>query len=248
MTKVLITGGTGLLGKAMVKGFLEKKCQVHFTSTSLKNSNKLLRGLTAKEKKNCFPIIQTFKDINDIKYFIQNYNKIGFNILINNARDLLNVNFKQDSFEQIKNFEIEMFMAIYLPFFLSIKLNKNKLQSIINISSMYGIVAPNKKIYKDGYKSSPAFYGISKAAQIHLTKELAVRMAKDRIRVNCVSFGGVEGRVNNSFKKKYANLCPMGRMLKSSEIFEPIWFLANENLSSGSTGHNLIIDGGWTIW
>ena len=113
---------------------------------------------------------------------------------------------------------------------------------------MYGIVAPNKKIYVDGYNSSPSFYGVAKAAQIHLTKELSVRMANHRIRVNSISFGGVEGRVNNSFKKKYAQLCPIGRMLKPSEIFEPIWFLANENSSSGATGHNLVIDGGWTIW
>ena len=200
------------------------------------------------EKKNCYPIIQKFENINDIKFFIKKYNNIGFNILINNARDLLNVKFKHDSFEQIKNFETEMFMAVYLPYFLSIKLNKKKLSCIVNISSMYGVVVPNKKLYSDGYTSSPSFYGISKAAQIHLTKELSVRMSSYKIRVNSISFGGVEGRVGKSFKKKYAELCPLGRMLNYREIFEPVWFLASEKSSSGATGHNLVIDGGWTIW
>ena len=139
-------------------------------------------------------------------------------------------------------------MSVYLSYFLSTKLNRKNLSSVVNISSMYGIVAPNKSLYVNKYKSSPIFYGVSKAAQIHLSKELAVRLAKYNIRVNSVSFGGVEGRVDQKFKKKYKILCPLGRMLKSNEIFEPIWFLSNNELSSGATGHNLIIDGGWTIW
>ena len=67
---------------------------------------------------------------------------------------------------------------------------------------MYGVVVPNRNLYKDKYKSSSIFYGISKAAQIHLTKELAVRLSQDNIRVNSVSFGGIEGRVSSNFKKK----------------------------------------------
>jgi NAD(P)-dependent dehydrogenase (short-subunit alcohol dehydrogenase family) len=77
-----------------------------------------------------------------------------------------------------------------------------------------------------------------------LTKELSVRISSYKIRVNSISFGGVEGRVNQSFKKKYAELCPQGRILNYKEIFEPVWFLTNEETSSGATGHNLVIDGG----
>ena len=106
---------------------------------------------------------------------------------------------------------------------------------------------PNKNLYDDKYKSSSIFYGISKAAQIHLVKELAVRLSEENIRVNSVSFAGIEGRVNSKFKKRYNSMCPAGRMLKTKEIFEPIWFLACDH-SSGATGHNLVIDGGWRIW
>ena len=66
--------------------------------------------------------------------------------------------------------------------------------------------------------------------------------------MNSVSFGGVEGRVDEAFKKRYSNLCPQGRMLKLEDILEPINFLLDEKMSSGMTGHNLLVDGGWSIW
>jgi NAD(P)-dependent dehydrogenase (short-subunit alcohol dehydrogenase family) len=244
---VLITGGTGLLGKEIVRGFLRKKCQVYFTSTSELKIDKLIKSLESKEKKNCFPIFQKFENIEDIKLFVKKYYDINFNILVNNARDISNLKFDLNSYDQIENFNKEIFLAVTLPYFLTTKLKKKSIKSIINISSMYGVVAPNKNLYIDKYKSSPIFYGISKAAQIHLTKELAVRLSHENIRINSVSYGGVEGRVNSQFKKRYSSMCPIGRMLKKDEVFEPIWFLASEQ-SSGATGHNLVIDGGWTIW
>ena len=247
MKKILITGGTGLLGKEIVKGFLRKKCQVYFTSTSELKINKLIKSLKSKEKKNCFPIFQKFENIKDIQSFVKKYYNINFNILVNNARDISNLKFDLNSYDQIENFNKEIFLAVALPYFLSTKLKKKSIKSIINISSMYGVVAPNKNLYVDKYKSSPIFYGISKAAQIHLTKELAVRLSHEKIRINSVSYGGVEGRVNSQFKKRYSFMCPLGRMLNKNEVFEPIWFLASEQ-SSGATGHNLVIDGGWTIW
>jgi NAD(P)-dependent dehydrogenase (short-subunit alcohol dehydrogenase family) len=247
MKKVLITGGTGLLGKALIKGFLHKKCKVYFTSTSKNKINILIKSLKAQDRRNCFPILQKFENIYDIEYFVNEYRNHNFNILINNARDISNLEFNQNSYNQIENFNKETFLAIALPYFLSTKLKKNFLKSIVNISSIYGVVAPNRNLYKDKYKSSSIFYGISKAAQIHLTKELAVRLSQNSTRVNSVSFGGIEGRVSSSFKKKYSFMCPSGKMLKANQTFEPVWFLASDQ-SSGSTGHNLVIDGGWTIW
>jgi NAD(P)-dependent dehydrogenase (short-subunit alcohol dehydrogenase family) len=247
MKKVLITGGTGLLGKTLVKGFLNKKCKVYFTSTSKNKINQLIQSLKTEDKKNCFPILQKFENIDDIKYFLNKYNNQNFNVLINNARNISNLKYDENGYGQIENFNKEMFLAVTLPYFLSIKLKKQFIKSIVNISSMYGVVAPNRNLYKDKYKSSSIFYGISKAAQIHLTKELAVRFSQNNTRVNSVSFGGIEGRVSLGFKKKYSYMCPSGKMLKTNQTFEPVWFLASDQ-SSGSTGHNLVIDGGWTIW
>lgn len=247
MKKILITGGTGLLGKEIVKGFLEKNCVVYYTSTSKKKSEGFLKEIKTKYKKNCIPIIHQFNDFKDIENFISKYDNLKFDTLINNARNISNLNLNVKDNELFNSFNKEIFLAVYLPYFLSVNLNNKNLNYIVNISSMYGIVPPNKNLYKDQYKSSPIYYGVSKAAEIHLTKELAVRLADKSIRVNSISFGGFEGRVNKSFKKIYGKMCPLGRMLKPKEVFEPIWFLCS-NQSSGATGHNLVIDGGWTTW
>ena len=245
--KILITGGTGLLGKEIVKGYLEKKCTVYFTSTSKKKSKEFLASLNKDLRKNCKPIIKKFNNIKDINSFLSKYKKINFNILVNNARNISNLNFSKNNLNNYRAFEREMFLAVYLPYFLSINLNHDYLKNIVNISSMYGIVPPNKNLYVDKYKSSPIYYGVSKAAEIHLTKELAVRLSEKKIRVNSISFGGFEGRVNKKFKKKYSEMCPLGRMLKPHEVFDPLWFLCTDS-SSGTTGHNLVVDGGWTVW
>ncbi len=247
MKKILITGGTGLLGKEIVKGFLKKNCIVYFTSTSKKKSSEFFKTLNKDEKKNCIPLIQKFENMKDIDYFLKKYKNLKFNVLINNARNISNLKISKNNFKNYKYFDKEIFLAVYLPYFLSTNLNQKYLENIVNISSMYGIVPPNKNLYVDKYASSPIYYGVSKAAEIHLTKELAVRLSDYKIRVNSISFGGFEGRVNKNFKKKYSKMCPIGRMLKPYEVFEPLWFLSS-NQSSGATGHNLVIDGGWTTW
>ena len=115
------------------------------------------------------------------------------------------------------------------------------------ISSIYGIVPPNKNLYSDNYNSSPIQYGVSKAALIHLSKELAVRFSDLDISVNTISYGGIEGRSTNDFKNKYSKLTPSGHMLTLEDICSPIIFLLSQKNKS-ITGHNLVIDGGYTIW
>ena len=79
-----------------------------------------------------------------------------------------------------------------------------------------------------------------------MTKELAVRLADQHIRVNCVAFGGVSGRVDKSFESKYAQLVPSKRMLVESEVCGPIEFLLSSR-SSAINGHVMVADGGWSI-
>ena len=78
-------------------------------------------------------------------------------------------------------------------------------------------------------------------------KCLAVQFAPEKIAVNCVTYGGVEGRVDEGFKKRYAALCPMERMMKDDETVGSVDFLLSDK-AVYITGQNIVVDGGWGIW
>ncbi len=240
---VLITGGSGLIGKELVKGFLDKGCKVTFTCTSLLEGKNLIKKFNFKNLSFLIMNIQKKEDI--IKFTEKNKSQKYTNI-IHCARSLKTIKIDKSLKKNLANFEKEFLLGNTLPYAL-FETYKKSLKNFVFVSSMYGIVPPNKNLYPDGYNTSSINYGVSKSAQIHLTKELAVRYADLNIRVNSVSFGGFEGRVNKSFIKKYSLMCPNGRMLDKSESFQPVWFLSSQ-LSEGTTGHNLVVDGGWTVW
>ena len=116
-----------------------------------------------------------------------------------------------------------------------------------NIGSQYGSVAVNPALYMGTKRESPIHYGVAKAALSQLTKELAVRFADNGIQVNCIAYGGVEGRADDQFKQRYSKMVPMGRMLCEDEIVWPLDALLSKK-SGPMTGQTLNFDGGWTIW
>ena len=95
--------------------------------------------------------------------------------------------------------------------------------------------------------NTPAVYATSKAAVIGLTKYLATYWAKDNIRVNAITPGGVESGQNEKFQSLYSKRVPLGRMGEASEMVGALVYLASD-ASSYVTGQNLIVDGGLTAW
>jgi len=120
----------------------------------------------------------------------------------------------------------------------------NESGSIVNFSATTGIVSARPDIY--GGKHKHIAYSVSKSGVINMTKFLATHLAPN-IRVNCVSPGGVEFDQDEKFKKVYASLTPMKRMMKKHELNEIIAYLCSKK-SSYVTGANFVIDGGWTTW
>lgn len=124
--------------------------------------------------------------------------------------------------------------------------------SIINILSIYGIVAPDQRIYEGSeYEgrpiNTPAVYSTSKAAVWGLTKYLATYWGDKGVRVNAITPGGVFSGQNDVFVQKYSARVPMGRMADRDEICGAVVFLAS-GASTYMTGQNLVIDGGLTVW
>ncbi len=124
--------------------------------------------------------------------------------------------------------------------------------SIIQTASIYGVVAPDQRIYEGSEYlgreiNTPAVYSASKGAVLALTRHLATYWAKYGIRVNSLTPGGVESGQNETFKRLYANRVPLGRMAQADEMVGAALFLASE-ASSYVTGQNIIVDGGLTAW
>ena len=124
--------------------------------------------------------------------------------------------------------------------------------SIIQTASIYGVVAPDQRIYEGSEYlgrpiNTPAVYSTSKAAVVGLTKYLAAYWGSHGIRVNTLTPGGVESGQNQVFSRKYSARVPLGRMARVDEMQSALLFLASD-ASSYVTGQNLVVDGGLTCW
>jgi NAD(P)-dependent dehydrogenase (short-subunit alcohol dehydrogenase family) len=117
--------------------------------------------------------------------------------------------------------------------------------SIVNIASIYGIVGPDFSVYENTQMTMPAAYSAIKGGLINFTKYLASYTGKYKVRVNCVSPGGIFDNQPESFVINYQKKVPLQRMATPADIAPAVAFLLSDE-SSYITGHNLVVDGGWT--
>ena len=228
--KILITGGDGFLG-THIRRILNNYGAIVF-STDTKNS----ASSSALE----------ITDINDINRYVDEFYKSNGQLdgLVNNAA----VSYKGNDGKIIGNINKTMNVNICgtnncLTCFDKI-LAENA--SVVNVASIYGMLSPNFKIYygnEELYNS--VAYGASKAAIIQMTKYYAALWAPRR--VNTVSPGGIFQGHADKFSDNYSDLVPLKRMAKPEEIVNAIVFLLSP-MSSYITGHNLVVDGGLSVW
>lgn len=127
--------------------------------------------------------------------------------------------------------------------------------AIINIASDVAVISPDHRIYQPdpltGYPgvpfNTPIAYSVSKAGLLAFTRYLATYWAADGIRVNALSPAGVYREQDSGFVDTLASRIPLGRMAFPEELKGPLVFLASD-ASSFMTGHNLVVDGGRTVW
>ena len=125
---------------------------------------------------------------------------------------------------------------------------------IVNISSTYGVVAPDQRLYegvtspyaKTGF-NTPVSYAVTKTAVLGLTRYLATYWGSKNIRVNALTPHGVFDNHDDTFVRNFVYRSPMGRMARNDEYRGALLFLVSD-ASSYMTGANLIVDGGWTAW
>ena len=121
--------------------------------------------------------------------------------------------------------------------------------SIINISSMYGVVGTDVRMYPPGMPvNASAAYGAIKGGLVNLTRTLAVVWAPQGVRVNCISPGGFPSTtINTEFYERFVDKVPLARMGSRNDLKGAVVFLASD-AAAYVVGHNLLVDGGWTAW
>lgn len=123
--------------------------------------------------------------------------------------------------------------------------------NIVLFSSMYGMGAPYPDVYKEPMIKNPIEYGVDKAGIIQMTRYLAIHWGKNSVRCNCISPGPFPNptvqTIYPDFIQRLTEKSPMGRIGNPDEIASAIAFLLSD-ASSYITGHNLVVDGGWTSW
>lgn len=142
--------------------------------------------------------------------------------------------------------EVNLTTAFHLSQLSAPMLRQDRGGSIVNVSSIYGMVGPDLTLYRGTAMGNPAGYAASKGGILQLTRWLATVLAPE-IRVNSISPGGVFRDQPASFIERYVERTPLRRMAQEEDFKGAISYLASD-LSSYVTGHNLVVDGGWTTW
>jgi len=246
---IVITGGYGHLGKHITEAILEAEGNAIVCG---RNEDKFKQVFKKSKRLDFFYMdISDEESINQaVEKIIQKYGYI--NGLVNNAAFTVSKKFEELTTEDLKKGIEGTLVSTFSVIKAVYPYMKNTTgASIVNISSMYGIVSPDFRIYENAKQFlNPINYGAGKAGVIQLTKYLAVYLAKYGIRVNCISPGAFPSeyvKKNKDFIKKLEEKIPLGRIGNPKELKGATIFLLSE-ASSYITGHNLIVDGGWTVW
>lgn len=235
---IVVTGGSGLLGNEIVKLLAHLEAIViNADISSLSNANPYYEMDITNDESISNTINKVIKDYGSIAGWV--------NSAYPRTKDWGN-KIEDISFDSWRK-NVDWHMNSY---FISSKLVLDKMVeqqfgSLVNISSIYGIVGPDFTVYEGTSMTMPVAYSAIKAGIINMDRYLASYYGKKGIRVNTVSPGGIFDNQPEQFLNNYNHKVPMGRMGNPEEIAKGVAFLLSD-AASYITGHNLVIDGGWT--
>lgn len=237
---IIVTGGSGLLGKAMIKkisseGAFCVNADLHDQSPEA--SSFILCDITSE--------ISVTEMISNI---LTKHGRIDG--LVNNAYPRTKdwgVHFEDIPLSSWqKNVDMQL-NSIFLSCQKILPVMQRQGSGcVINISSIYGSVGPDFSIYAGTSMTMPAAYSAIKGGIINFTRYLAAYYGPSGVRVNCVSPGGVFDNQNTDFVQRYEEKVPLRRMATPEDISPSVAFLLSDD-ASYITGQNVIVDGGWTI-
>ena len=249
----IVVGGAGYLGSNISETLLLMGANVVVASRSKKKFDELKKKPNLR-KNDKFTYLKLDTTISSsINKFYANYNKkfnYKLDIFINCAW-----NGKKNTLDSISNkdWDHDINMSLSSIFKVTkkfIPLLKRSEGKIVNISSMYGHVAPDYKIYKSENLANPPSYGAAKAGIIQLTKYLASFLSLYKINVNCISPGAFPfkstKRKHPDFIRKLKKKSVLGRLGIPRDL-RGVVVLLTSNAGNYINGQNICVDGGWSV-
>jgi NAD(P)-dependent dehydrogenase (short-subunit alcohol dehydrogenase family) len=257
----VVTGGAGLLGQVFCQALVAAGAHVAIVDIDKNKADETIKKINKNNNQKVLAFACDISSPDSVSSMVNDVvGQLGrIDILLNNAAskgsDL------DQFFAPFEHYSLQAWREVTAVnidgLFLVAQSVGNQMKtqgggSIIQISSIYGVVAPDQRIYEGSEYNgrainTPAVYSVSKAAVIGLTSYLSAYWADSKIRVNTLTPGGIASGQNAEFSKKYSNRVPLGRMGEATELTGALIYLASD-ASSYVTGQNIIVDGGLSVW
>jgi NAD(P)-dependent dehydrogenase (short-subunit alcohol dehydrogenase family) len=264
----LVTGGAGLLGRGYCEALLQAGARVVIADLDGAQAHDLAKQLSTNDALGLQMDVSNESSVNrSIEMATNHFGRID--ILVNNAALTVRGGSERlqpaDYFAPFEEYKREVWdqaLSVNLTGMLLCAQAAGKLMLrqdppggvMVNISSTYGVVAPDQRLYDDVKSpyadtsfNTPVSYADTKTAVLGLTRYLATYWGSKNIRVNALTPHGVFDNHDDSFVRNFVYRSPLGRMARNDEYRGALLFLVSD-ASSYMTGANLIVDGGWTAW
>ncbi len=250
-TASLVTGAGGHLGQSLARALAESGSRVVVTSRSEQRAGDVAAQLPPVESGSHEPVVLDHLDEGSIERAVDEaVARCGqIDVLVANAHEATEHdwrNLKGDEFtRQLSNATGYFLLARHVR---DRAVERGAGASIILLGSMYALVGSYPDVYEGIDASSSAAYHALKGGIVQLARHLAVYWARDRVRVNCLSPGPFPSPdAPAELRRRLEQKSPMHRMGQPHELKGAVVYLASR-ASSYVTGHNLVVDGGWTAW
>jgi len=247
----LVTGGAGHLGSAMCHALAEAGARVFVGSRDAQRGEETARQLPHYEERRHHGVeLDHLDEASLARGFDMAVDQSGgLDILVNNGQEVM---FEDWATVDFAGFNRQLANAT--GYFLLARRLRNHIVArraagtVVMLGSMYGLVGSYPEVYEGVSSASPVAYHALKGGVVQMTRHLAVYWAKDGVRVNCLSPGAFPSpHAPSELVERLEPRIPVGRIGTPRDLKAAVVFLASE-ASSYMTGHNLVVDGGWTAW
>jgi len=252
-----VTGGARHLGYDIAEILAEAGCDLIITSRKIVEAEATAQRLGSATGRQVLPLQLDVTDPQSIETFAESaWDWHGqVDVLVNNAGGGIGSSsghlFERTTDDIISMISLNLTGALLCCKSFSPKMAERGQGKIVNIASMAGMIGRDRRMYElNGMSGQPIDYAAAKAGIIGMTIDLAGLLTPMGVQVNCISPGGFgpQDDIPKSFVREYGENTPMGRMgLYGNEIKGAALYLASP-ASDYVTGHNLVVDGGFTIW